>query len=700
MYELYKIILFQKYKICNNLVIRVLLLLQFLASGCGGSFSGSVVDSSSLASSEPCLNNTLTSNPCQITDSGVAVTTSIGNDLTTWSNNSSSTTITSDISNGFYLNKIVSFSDPSLLASNIKSGVTIFGVTGNASGIIGNCFANGLQSSNCTATTNSYWTTILGANIIGAVGTLTTTIPAGYYEGTNTVTMNDTNLIASNIKLGTTLFGVSGSLTSIYPTCTEDNGSSNASICSTTAPNRYISSVLGSDITTGTNAGATTTVSAVIPNGYYNGNIVSFTDSNLVANKILNGTILFGVTGSVVAAYNACTDNSLNASQCSTSTNRYVTATAGSAITSWTNASSSTSVSGSISQGFYTNGTAITFTEANLLASNIKSGVSVFNVTGNYVGSGIQLLSNAHHDQTLTPILQTDETTTYAATNLPAAYRDIPDISKDDDGYISAGVSSSQITFATRNSNTGAEWDTGVPRNVCGKGINTSIADKITDCSTQHSVKPSWDSGVAGKISWNGATKANSGQGSWTLVTVYSSTKANGATCDTTCKEVWRDDRTGLLWSDRLNAIDNWCRASGNAQASDPSNFCNNTTYQPNYPISQSWCAEIGPTSIIEAAASSETWSSGTYRAAKGAMGRTTSVSIRWRLPSRYDYEAADLNGIRFVVPGMSDIGGSYEWTSTLNGGDSSYAWGFQGSTGALLPGLRNTSLLIRCVGR
>lgn len=77
-----------------------------------------------------------------------------------------------------------------------------------------------------------------------------------------------------------------------------------------------------------------------------------------------------------------CTDNTGNLSPCTTVANRYVTATAGGDITSWSNSVAGTSVTASIPTGYYS-GKTVTFTEPELTPSSIRTGYTVFGVTGN-----------------------------------------------------------------------------------------------------------------------------------------------------------------------------------------------------------------------------------------------------------------------------------------------------------------------------
>lgn len=193
---------------------------------------------SSLAS---CAANSVTTGPCKVDNSGVAVSSTFGNDITSWTNPSGTTTVSASIPNGFYANQDVQFTETNLLPGNIANGVSIFGVVGTASGIPAACSTSGLQSSNCTASNGTYWTSSActddalnagecttaagryvytsafggrstnGANVTGANGTMPVTIPSGWYTGAQTLTCADTDLTASNICTGVTIFNTAGS---------------------------------------------------------------------------------------------------------------------------------------------------------------------------------------------------------------------------------------------------------------------------------------------------------------------------------------------------------------------------------------------------------------------------------------------------------------------------------------------------------
>ena len=558
-----------KFVLLQNVISFYLILTQF---GCSGGITGVVTDTSTLTKPIPCLKNTVSSQPCVINQSNVIVTNTLGDNINLWSNDQSKNKLITNIPSGYYSDKKIIFEDANLISTNIKSGLNIFGVSGTFNSVLANCKDDQLNTQLCSTLGNRYISSTFGTNISVSNG-MFAPITKGFYDGTQSCNISDENLIAGNIKTGTTILGISGTL---------------------------------------------------------------------------------------ITPYSSCANNNFNSQLCSTDSSIYVTANKGSAISNWTNSNSGSTVSGALSQGFYTENTPITFNDPALVASNIKLGVTLFNIKGSYFGtSGMPLLSNAHHDKTLNPIFQIEESVSYAGATFPSNYRDVPLIASDTTEFVSGQ------TWVKRS---GSEWNTGVPRKVCGKGINTSLVSKIADCASQHILKPNWDAGVVDRMSWDGAINGNAGQGSWTLVTVYSSALANGSPCDSSCKEVWRDDRTGLIWSDLIAKFTNWCLASGNADSDDPQNFCNSLSYQSNYPTAQSLCAEVGLGTITQVQWSGENWSSAIYDPSKGAMGRKTSISVRWRLPTKYDFEAADNNGLKFVVPFFNSF---YIWTSTTSNGGS-----------------------------
>ena len=268
-----------------------------------------------------------------------------------------------------------------------------------------------------------------------------------------------------------------------------------------------------------------------------------------------------------------------------------------------------------------------------------------------------------------TPISQNAMVSTYSGNgstpSLPTSYHEVPHIFTDDDGYynLDAGCPSNCTPVI---SVTGAQHSAFVN---CGTS-QTSIALRVADCSSKN--------GAA--ATWSGAANGVEGEATWSLVTRQGLKK-----------EVWQDSRTGLIWSSLLNTDpgrDNWCRASGNIESTDPANYCDSPTYQPQYPIAESDCVETSgavPTpgwcsnSIAYTTsagctgaggtwtANTDNWVSGTYSPEKGGMGaNSATLKVRWRLPTLADYQQAEIDGVRFVMPDMGAFSNNYEFTSSI----------------------------------
>ena len=178
------------------------------------------------------------------------------------------------------------------------------------------------------------------------------------------------------------------------------------------------------------------------------------------------------------------------------------------------------------------------------------------------------------------------------------------------------------------------------------------------------------------------------------------------------CREVWRDDRTQLLWSDKLDnpnvasgLIPNgwtfsWCMASGSNNKSgspyaelDPSSYCGNgtntdTAYQyGNSQLPVSLCAEDA--TYLQ----TPTWADDE----KGGLKVGSTPAVMWRLATAYDWKMADLNGVRHVLPRMPYT--TY-WSSTVGSAYRQYASNFDGFQGLIAGRMRNESFSVRCVGR
>ncbi len=302
-------------------------------------------------------------------------------------------------------------------------------------------------------------------------------------------------------------------------------------------------------------------------------------------------------------------------------------------------------------------------------ASVIASGSTVLGVSGTR-SFGDEIYSMVHRTVGTTQITLSSEK---SSGNLAAGFREIPQISADDDGWwdTTRGCNGGGGNLHTCTNAVHASR----PAATCGT-TQTTVAARITHCAAQNAATSTWDS----------TTKGIQGESIWKLVT----RTAAG-------KEIWQDQRTGLLWSDIVGA-DNWCKAAGNAEAGDVSGFCNNVAQQPSYPTALSYCAEAAG---ISPAIGAEDWTTGVYSETKGYMGKVATVSspaVRWRLPTRSDWLQADIDGIKAVLPDM-DENRNY-WTATLYSLWRENAWYFFTQAGHVFEDIRTNSKDIRCVGR
>ncbi|MEI8334963.1 MAG: hypothetical protein WCH74_14100, partial [Chloroflexota bacterium] len=115
---------------------------------------------------------------------------------------------------GIYVAFDLAVVDTDLVAGNIKTGTSIFGVAGTVIGATGDAAAanvlTGKTFSNATAAG------IAGAMPIIAAATMTPTtaaqaIAAGYHSGAGTVA-GDADLVAGNVRTGVNIFGVTGTV--------------------------------------------------------------------------------------------------------------------------------------------------------------------------------------------------------------------------------------------------------------------------------------------------------------------------------------------------------------------------------------------------------------------------------------------------------------------------------------------------------
>jgi len=257
--------------------------------------------------------------------------------------------------------------DVDLKAENIKSGVTLFGVSGKTE-VVDTSTGDALAD-------EIFLGKIAWVNGLKVTGTITTqtlsdssdTITAGTYAGT-TLSAVDADLLSENIKSGITLFGVPGKV-EVVDTSTGD------AIAGELLSGK-IAWVDGVEVTgtiaTETLNASTTTVAA----GNYAGTTLSAVDGDLVSDNIKSGITLFGVTGKTEVV--DTTTGDAVAGEIMSGKIAFVDGVklTGTLATQTLNASTTT-----VTAGNYV-GTTLTAVDSDLDSDNIKSGVTIFGLSG------------------------------------------------------------------------------------------------------------------------------------------------------------------------------------------------------------------------------------------------------------------------------------------------------------------------------
>ncbi|MDQ7094230.1 hypothetical protein REC12_11580 [Desulfosporosinus sp. PR] len=261
---------------------------------------------------------------------------------------------------------VTATTDSNLVANNIRSGISIFGVAGSYSAGTINPTGNATPTQVLSGTTFSSATYPNGSTGTmannGAVtltpGPSNVAIPAGYHNGSGIVSA--VSVPAGNVLSGTTIAGTSGAM------------ANNGAVVMTPG-----------------------TANQAIATGYHNGSGYVKGDANLVTGNIKAGASIFGVAGksSVVDT----SDANAVASQILSGLYAYVngvkltgTIPSKTAQTYTPGTSAQT-----ISAGQYLSGAQTISGDANLIAANILSGKSIFGVSGSYPDYQLMTASDA-----------------------------------------------------------------------------------------------------------------------------------------------------------------------------------------------------------------------------------------------------------------------------------------------------------------
>ncbi len=199
---------------------------------------------------------------------------------------------------------------------------------------------------------------------------------AGYYPATN-LALVDPNLKAENIRGGTTVFGISGTVLPAMGDATPEDvlagkifSNSEASGAEGTMPNQADQGFM---------PGA---ADVPIPAGYYNGSGVVAGDAALAAGNIRAGTTIFGVAGDPNVV-----DTSVGDALAADLLAYKVAYVGGTAVTGTIATLTLSPDSAEVAEGFYA-ATNLTLVATNLVAANIRYGISIFGVAGTHEGAG------------------------------------------------------------------------------------------------------------------------------------------------------------------------------------------------------------------------------------------------------------------------------------------------------------------------
>lgn len=413
------------------------------------------------------------------------------------------------------------------------------------------------------------------------------------------------------------------------------------------ATGQIVTDTVGSNVTEWSFSNSSKSIETNIPDGYYSNKKISFKDDNHIAANIRLGTSLFGITGTLQERLPSCVDNTNNASACTSAAGRYVYST-----------------------------------DPNLVAANIKNGVSIFGITGSFSDSfSDKMNSSLFRDIGMSVATLTSENSTSAAYSaFSSGQRAIPDFTKDSDGPSPGSwVGVSRPSWGTR---------------TCGTTGNLSA--RISSCATEFGSQATWD----------GQTSSGQAQGSWKLVTRLGATATDGSSGIVYGKEVWLDSRTGLVWSSIVSGTPiRWCAAAGKTETSsisggqtDPLSSTSNAAYRCSTlnSANESYCYEDASGGGLTLKGATDS---------KGGLSLSSSgLRVAWRLPTHQDYQLANINGIRAVMPDMGDLNyglNDWEWSATLSEySHNVYQFSSSDGTTRLSQRFSVNGAVVRCVGR
>ena len=216
----------------------------------------------------------------------------------------------------------------------------------------------------------SDWGTQTGTMATRTLSAASATVTAGYYAAT-TLTAVDADLAAANIRYSTVVFGQTGTLRPALGDATAAQVLTGRTF--TTNNSAQLTGTMANQAARGFMPG---TANVTIPAGYYSGSGVVTGDADLVTANIRAGVNLFGVTGTP-AVVNTASGTAVAGDLLSGET-AYVN---GSLVTGTMVTRTLSAASATVTAGYYA-ATTLTAVDADLAATNIRSGTIIFGQTG------------------------------------------------------------------------------------------------------------------------------------------------------------------------------------------------------------------------------------------------------------------------------------------------------------------------------
>lgn len=321
------------------------------------------------------------------------------------------------------LDRILKEKNEKLIPENIKKGVTILGVVGDAT----------IDMTDATATPDDIvagktaylkdgiatGTMINNGAISITPSSLDQAIPAGYHNGKGKVravsASVDSNIKANNIKKDVIILGVRGTLDTL--------DTSDATANRSTILNGSTAYVKGEKITgTMPNNGRLSyepmTRAQAIPTGYTSGGSIAAVthsiDSNIKPGNIKQGVTILGVSGNLTSSGIDTSDATATADKILSGYTAYVDSEK---ITGTISNRGSITITPSTSSNYYSSGyyssiraNAVTSSiDSNIKAENIKQGITILGVTGTLISQDIDKITEIITPSSNTDIVRTNK---------------------------------------------------------------------------------------------------------------------------------------------------------------------------------------------------------------------------------------------------------------------------------------------------